>query len=101
MASVIHATAHGLSAGDAFRFGNVLPTDSGIDENTTYYVLAAGLTADAFEFSETAGGTAFVLINAITDGTIRLPDSYESIDDGTMSPPDPVPTPSAPTLASA
>lgn len=33
-----------------------LPT--GLAELTTYYVLAAGLTADAFTVSETAGGTA-------------------------------------------
>lgn len=79
MASLIHATAHGLSAGSAIRFGNLVPTDSGIVETTTYYVLAAGLTANDFQFSETPGGTAFVLNAAITDGVIRNGDTYEVV----------------------
>jgi hypothetical protein len=76
MASVIHATAHGLVAGDAVRFGNVLPANAGVSPLTTYYVLAAGLTANAFEFSTTVGGTPFVLTHAITSVTLSRPDKY-------------------------
>jgi hypothetical protein len=93
MASVIHATAHGLSAGDAFRFGNVLPTNSGVDETVTYYVLAAGLTLNDFEFSTSPGGTAFILTHDITGGIIRSGDTYEQ-DDTIVTAPG---TPSAPT----
>jgi hypothetical protein len=80
MASTINATAHGLSAGDPFRFANTLPTDSGIDEATTYYVLASNLTANSFEFSTTAGGTAFVLDHDIDSTDILDPDEWEAID---------------------
>jgi hypothetical protein len=51
-------TAHGLSAGDPVNFqpmpGQALPAP--IVVGTTYYVLAAGLTANSFEFSNAAGG---------------------------------------------
>lgn len=52
------STAHGLVAGDQITFTaseGTLPT--GLSFGTTYHVLAAGLTADAFRVSETAGGT--------------------------------------------
>jgi hypothetical protein len=88
MSSIIHATAHGLVAGDPVRFGNLVPTNTGIDETVTYYVLAAGLTADAFEFSETDGGTPVVLAYPITDGLIRNADDYSVVADGIMDPPD-------------
>jgi hypothetical protein len=56
--AVVSWTAHGLSAGDAvvFNTSGALPT--GVTAGTTYYVLSAGLTANAFEFSTTVGGTA-------------------------------------------
>ncbi len=53
MASLIHRVAHGLSSGDAFYFGNIIPTDAGVVEGATYYVHPTGLTADDFQFSET------------------------------------------------
>jgi hypothetical protein len=77
MASVIHATAHGLVAGSRIKFGNVVPGDTGIDEAKPYYVLASGLTADDFQFSEEAGGAAFVLAFAITDGVVINDITYE------------------------
>lgn len=57
-------TNHRLSEDDAFQFttDGTLPT--GIEANTTYYVLASGLTANDFTFSLTEGGAA---INT-TDG---------------------------------
>jgi hypothetical protein len=52
-------TAHGLSAGDAVKYfhgGGTAAT--GLTNNTTYYVIASGLTADAFKVSATDGGAA-------------------------------------------
>jgi hypothetical protein len=51
-------TAHGLSAGDAVKYfhgGGAAAT--GLTNNTTYYVIASGLTANAFKVSATDGGT--------------------------------------------
>src|SRR6478752_547192 len=101
MASLIHAPAHGLVANQPFSFANVTPADTGIDESATYYVLAAGLTANDFEFSTTVGGAAFVLLLPVTGGSIVAPDVYAVVADGVMDPPTAVPTPSAPTVASA
>jgi hypothetical protein len=52
-------TAHGLYAGDAVKYfhgGGTAAT--GLTNNTTYYVIASGLTSDAFKVSATDGGTA-------------------------------------------
>ena len=52
-------TAHGLSAGDAVKYfhgGGTAAT--GLTNNTTYYVIASGLTANAFKVSATDGGAA-------------------------------------------
>jgi hypothetical protein len=51
-------TAHGLSAGDAVKYfhgGGAAAT--GLTNNTTYYVIASGLTANAFKVSATDGGS--------------------------------------------
>lgn len=56
---VFSATAHGLAANDAliFETDGALPTGLTTD-TTVYYVISAGLTADAFEVSTTIGGSA-------------------------------------------
>ena len=55
---IFTATAHGLVANDTV----VLVTDgallTGLEANTTYYIIAAGLTTDAFEVSATLAGSA-------------------------------------------
>jgi len=51
-------TTHGLSAGDAVKYfhgGGAAAT--GLTNNTTYYVIASGLTANAFKVSATDGGS--------------------------------------------
>ena len=51
-------TTHGLSAGDTVKYfhgGGTAAT--GLTNNTTYYVIASGLTANAFKVSATEGGT--------------------------------------------
>lgn len=55
------SVAHGMAANQQVRFeqtpaGGALPT--GISENTTYFVIATGLTADVFKISTTQGGAA-------------------------------------------
>jgi hypothetical protein len=55
----IFAKAHGYSAGDVVVFWGTLPT--GLAVGTLYYVIATGLTADAFKVSATAGGSALDL----------------------------------------
>ncbi len=56
--AVFTSVAHGLVAGDTV----ILETDgalyTGLGVDTQYYVISTGLTADAFELSLTAGGTA-------------------------------------------
>jgi hypothetical protein len=103
MASVIHATGHGLSTDDPVRFINLEPLETGIDESATYYVLDAS-DPNAFTFSDTVGGTPFVLTLAITDGTlVSGAVSYTAITDPTaaMAPPVAPSAPSAPSLVTS
>lgn len=56
--NLLTAYGHGLQADQRVFVlaapGAVIPT--GLSENTAYYVLASGLTADAFKLSATSGG---------------------------------------------
>lgn len=54
---LVTKTAHGLSAGQRIYF-TTLTGGTGLAVNTAYYVLASGLTADAFKVALTAGGAA-------------------------------------------
>jgi len=85
--STINYVAHGLSAGQSFRFANVIPDDCGIDESQVYYVLTSGLTADSFKFSEEQEGTEFVLDLDIEDGSVVALDTYveQDADDVSVS----------------
>lgn len=56
--AVFSATAHGLVAGDKIHFTTTGALPTGLSTNTDYYVIAAGLTANAFEVSATRGGSA-------------------------------------------
>ena len=54
---VVSWTGHGFAAGaNVFFTGGTLPT--GIIAGQSYYVISAGLTADAFQVSKTIGGAA-------------------------------------------
>jgi hypothetical protein len=78
-ANTIDSPAHGLSAGNQVvvwaSTGAVLPTP--LAEGTIYFVIAAGLTADVFELSLTAGGSA-VDLTVIGDGEFQtiVPESF-------------------------
>jgi len=56
--AVFSLTAHGLATGDAVYFTTTGALPTGLSANTIYYVISAGLTADAFEVSTTRGGAA-------------------------------------------
>jgi hypothetical protein len=62
---LVGKVAHGLVAGDIVEFDTIVTT-TGISINTEYYVIASGLTADAFKVSATKGGAALTLT---TNGT--------------------------------
>ena len=56
--AVFSYTGHQLTAGDAVSFQTTGALPTGLTAGTTYYVIAAGLTANAFEVSTTPGGSA-------------------------------------------
>lgn len=56
--AVFTKTAHGLSAGDPIIFSTTGALPTGLTAGTVYYVIAAGLMADAFEVSTSVGGAA-------------------------------------------
>ncbi len=56
--AVFTRVAHGLVAGDTVRFTTTGTLPTGLSLNTVYYIIAAGLTADAFEVSTTLAGSA-------------------------------------------
>jgi hypothetical protein len=55
---VVSQTAHGLKAGSKIVFSTTGALPTGLTAGTTYYVIAAGLTADAFEVSTSLAGPA-------------------------------------------
>ena len=57
---VITLNGHGLIAGDIVQFATTGTLPTGLAISTNYYVIAAGLTSNAFEVSTTVGGTALV-----------------------------------------
>lgn len=55
---VVTATAHTLVVGDKVHFTTTGGLPSGLAANTDYYVISAGLTANAFELALSPGGAA-------------------------------------------
>lgn len=56
--AVVTWTAHGKQVGAPVVFTTTGALPTGVTAGTTYYVIAAGLAANAFEFSATQGGSA-------------------------------------------
>lgn len=74
--STIRRTAHGLSASQRVVFSSIVPSSgTGLDPSIVYYVLAAGLTADTFEISETDGGTPLQLALALSANMAVVPET--------------------------
>src|SRR3990167_4086552 len=55
---VFSLTAHGFIPGQVLYFSTTGALPTGLSAGTAYYVITAGLTADAFRVSTTIGGTA-------------------------------------------
>lgn len=72
---LINKTSHGLVAGDRIYL-TALTGGAGLALNTSYYVLASGLTTDNFKVALTAGGSA---INITTDATVLSYSKYQTI----------------------
>ena len=72
---VVNITGHGLVSGDPVAFSSTGTLPTGITAYTTYYVIAAGLTANAFEISASQGGSAinFTGTNTGTNSCYRVP----------------------------
>lgn len=56
--AVFTLSAHNFSVGSVLYFSTTGALPTGLTAGTAYYVIAAGLTADAFEVSTSIGGTA-------------------------------------------
>ena len=56
--AVVTQTAHGFVSATPIVFSTTGALPTGITAGTTYFVIATGLTANAFQFSETVGGSA-------------------------------------------
>jgi len=56
--AVFSATGHGLALNDIVYIKTTGAVPTGLAIDTAYYVIAAGLTADAFQVSATLGGSA-------------------------------------------
>lgn len=71
-------TAHGYVAGDRVVFTG-LTGGAGITAGQEYYVIAAGLGAQTFQFSTTPGGAAFNFTSDITAGTVRKGGAHQLV----------------------
>jgi hypothetical protein len=56
--AVVTRNSHGLVAGTPIRFATTGALPTGVGIGSLYYVIAAGLTANTFQFSTTPGGAA-------------------------------------------
>lgn len=70
--STINLTAHGLTAGTRVAFFDIVPDGTGLDPELVYYVLADGLTADAFQISETVDGAPLTLLLNVTSAELQV-----------------------------
>lgn len=86
---VVSYTAHGLQAGAPLKFSTTGLLPTGLLPDTLYYVIAAGLTANAFQLSATKGGAAIntsgtqsgvhsIILNRLTHGPDWTSDSARS-----------------------
>ena len=56
--AVVTSVAHGLKSGSKFSFTTTGALPTGVTAGTQYFVIATGLTVDAFQFSATLAGAA-------------------------------------------
>jgi len=72
--AVVSWVKHNLVAGDTVRFKTTGALPGGISADTTYYVIATGLTANSFRISATLGGTV-INTSGTQSGTHRTDES--------------------------
>jgi hypothetical protein len=74
---LITSVAHGLIAGDRIRVSTDTTLPAGMAAATNYFVIASGLTADAFKVSATSGGAT---IDITDNGTgVQTWSHYENL----------------------
>jgi hypothetical protein len=66
---IFTSTAHGFVAGNEVRF-SALTGGAGIVAGTSYFVIAANLTANTFQVSLTPGGATVDVTSNLTAGTV-------------------------------
>lgn len=79
--AVFTLTSHGLSIGDAIVLSTSSALPTGLTVGTVYYVISAGFTANAFEVSTTAGGSA-VNTTGAGSGTHSFTAQYTAVPSG-------------------
>jgi hypothetical protein len=82
--AVVRWPAHRQAAGNVVRFATSGELPTGLFEDTDYYVIAAGLTADTFEVSATAGGSA-INTTGVQSGTQTATRTVETYQVGMVS----------------
>lgn len=64
--NLLTSVGHGMAAGDPVRFTSDTTLPAGLAAGTTYYVIASGLTADAFKVSAALAGSEVDITDAGT-----------------------------------
>lgn len=75
---VVNYTSHPFIAGDTVVFSTTGALPTGLTAGTVYYVISAGLTANAFEVSLTSGGAA-INTSSAGSGTHSVTSTYSSV----------------------
>lgn len=76
--AVVNYTSHPFVAGDKVVFSTTGALPTGLVVGTVYYVIAAGLTANAFEVSATSGGAA-INTSSAGSGTHSVTSIYSAL----------------------
>jgi len=76
--AVVNYTGHPFAAGDKVVFSTTGTLPTGLTVGTVYYVISAGLTANAFEVSATSGGAA-INTSSAGSGTHSVTSNYSAL----------------------
>ena len=76
--AVVNYTSHPFVAGDKVVFSTTGTLPTGLTAGTVYYVISAGLTANAFEVSATSGGAA-INTSSAGSGTHSVTSTYSAL----------------------
>jgi len=76
--AVVNYTGHPFVAGDKVVFSTTGALPTGLTAGTVYYVISAGLTANAFQVSATSGGAA-INTSSAGSGTHSVTSTYSAL----------------------